>query len=126
MIDWADVRERLAFLTSWIPDGYRELLDPEAWWLILFVGLLLVLLTLAAGLRRVVRGLRWIFWGAWQRPVDWDAGYSEDLATLPPAPRLSRQRGTLAVYHVPARLRVVVLAPTRKGETVDARSAYAL
>jgi len=47
--------------------------------------------------------------------VDWDRELREDLATYGPAPALTGDR-LLTVYHVPVRVRLVVVAPAGKEE----------
>jgi hypothetical protein len=99
------IRDALAPLTDWIPPEVRDYLPPEGWWLVMLVLALTGLLFLAHALRRLRRSL--------QRPrrnVDWDQPLREVLADYPP-PARPPASGALLIYHVPVRLRLVVLAP---------------
>jgi hypothetical protein len=95
-------------LTDWIPADLRDRLPVEAWWGVLFGAALLVLVVLLLLMRGLFRGRR-------QRvsahQPEQDEG--EDLGQYPP---LVRPPGpnVATVYHVPARLRLVVVAPVGK------------
>ncbi len=107
-----ELRQKLAPLTDWIPGGLRDRLPVEGWWGILFgVALLgMVLLWLL---------LRGLMGGGQRKKVRVRAEEAgEDLGRYPP---LQRPPGAnvATVYHVPARLRLVVMAPVGKGMTID-------
>jgi hypothetical protein len=108
-----EIRERLAFLTEWIPDDIRAWAPEEAWWLALLTVALLGLLIVGMVLKAVLSALF-----CRRRPVtsDWEPELREDLLALPlpPGPAAA------CVYHVPARLRLIVVAPAGKGMHLDA------
>jgi hypothetical protein len=106
------VRTTLAPLTDWLPPDVRRLLPLEAWWLVLLIAALLGLLLAGHLLRALWRGL---FRGLFRRRrTAWDRGLRTPLEALAPAERTAGGVG-LSVYHMPARLRLVVLAPGGKG-----------
>jgi len=110
-----DLRLRLAFLTDWIPDDVRVWAPPEAWWLALLAASLLALLVVGMLLKAVLGAL---FRGKRQVTSDWEPELREDLLTLP----LPNSKTAASVYHVPARLRLIVVAPAGKGVTLDGAS----
>ena len=102
------IQERLQPLIDFLPDKVRDY-----WWAIYgFAALLIALMVLA-----LLRGLfRSVFGKGKAHQEDWAKKLREDLTTYPPPPgEPGKQR--LTVYHVPVRLRLVVLAPAGK-ETV--------
>ncbi len=116
-----EVRKALAPLTDWMPPEVRDLLPLEAWWSAMLVAALLGLL-LAAHL------LRGLWRGAFKRPrreVDWDKPLREVLAECPLPARPPGERELLA-YHVPVRVRLVVVAPGGKDVDVDPEAVEAL
>lgn len=104
------LRTSLKPLTDWIPEGMRSLLPVEVWWLILLgVGLLVLFL-----LFRMLRG------GPKKKPKrDWDRGQRVNLAECP-LPEKPAKEHVLAVYHVPVRVRLLVVAPSGTEVHVDA------
>jgi hypothetical protein len=111
------VREALRPLLDWIPEGLRGRLDVEVWALLLLVVALAVLVVVGTMLRRALRR---------RRPVrHWERDLREDLddCPLPVRPEGSR---VLLAYHVPVRLRLVVVAPAGKEGEVDATAVEKL
>jgi hypothetical protein len=101
------LRSVLESLTDWLPSPVRGWMPLEAWGVVFLTAGLAALLALGLALRGAVRGL----FGRGGPPADWDRGLREDLASCPVA---AQPVGgpTLTVYHLPAVLRLVVLAPT--------------
>jgi len=102
------LREMLQPLTSWIPPEIRDLAPVEVWWLVLLIVLLLVLILFATLLKQIGRAF-----ARKAKNRDWDKGFREDLDNLPMPVQPPGER-TLAVYHIPVRLRLVVVAPMGK------------
>src|SRR4051794_5105818 len=111
-----EIRDYLKPVTDVLPEGVQEFLEAGGWWLVLAIVVLIVLLVLA-GLLRVLR--RTLFGRRRRTVVDPDHGLYENLAECPLPIRspLDRQ---LTVYHLPVRLRLVVVAPPGTGLDVDA------
>jgi hypothetical protein len=105
-----EIRQKLAPLTDWIPPEYLDLLPLEAWWLIEAVVALAVLVILGTLARAMLRQL------PRRRPkIDWDRELREDLDALP----VAAGPALLTVYHIPARIRLLVVAPGGKGVVVQ-------
>jgi hypothetical protein len=104
-----EIRDLLAPLTDWIPPEIRAYLPVEGWWLVGLVVLLAVLVLIGYLLRAMLRGL------VRRRRGEWDRGLRQDLDSCPPA----NGPPSVCVYHVPAWLRLVVVAPGGKGMVVD-------
>ena len=102
-----ELRTALAPLTDRLPPGVRDWMPPEAWGVVFLTAALAVLLALGLALRAVLRRL----FGRPGPPGDWDRGLREDLQSCPVA---AQPVGgpTLTIYHLPAVLRLVVLAPS--------------
>jgi hypothetical protein len=116
-----EVRKALAPLTDWMPPEVRDHLDVEVWWLVFLVTALLALL-IAGHLLRAFR--RALF--RRRRPnIDFDRPLRLELdeCPVPAAPPGERQ---LLAYHLPVRLRVVVVAPGGKDIDVDAEAIESL
>src|SRR4051812_37595866 len=109
------IRNALAPLTDWIPDEYRGLMPAEAWWLGLLVAALVVLLLRG----RILRGRRRVLSKRRGREVDGDRPLRLVLEECPLPVRPPGQHALLA-YHMPVRLRLVVLAPGGKDADIDA------
>ncbi len=109
------VRSFLRPLTDWIPPDVRGLLDVEAWWLIELTAALLLLFLLGLLVRAVWRRL----FGRKRRKEEWDRNLRIVLDECP-LPVRPPGLQLLYVYHVPVRLRLVVLAPPGKDSEVDA------
>jgi hypothetical protein len=108
------LRAYLAPLTDWMPPALRNLLDVEVWWLIfLAIGLLLLLL-FGLLLRRLFRSL---FGRGAAR--DWEGERRENLDTCPLPTRPHGDR-ILYAYHLPVRLRLIIVAMPGKETDVDA------
>jgi hypothetical protein len=114
------LRAYLAPLTDWMPPALRNLLDVEVWWLIFLALALLVLLLLGLMLRRLWRAL-------FRRdPLrDWERERREDLEACPLPTRPPGDQ-ILYAYHLPVRLRLVIVAPPGKEGNVDATAVEKL
>jgi hypothetical protein len=110
------IKSTLEPLTRHLPAEVRDFLDGGGWWLVLGVLALLVLLLVWAVLKRLARAL---FGRRTGSADNWDEELDIDLADCPLPVRLPGDR-QLTVYHVPVRLRLVVLAPAGKDHRVDA------
>jgi hypothetical protein len=100
-----------------LPEGVRDF-----WWLVLGVLGLLALLILWFLLRAIFRAL----FGRRPAPAPaWDEDLTVNLADLPVPARPPGSR-RLTAYHVPARVRLVVLAPAGKEHVIDAGAAGVL
>jgi hypothetical protein len=103
-------------LTRHLPPEVRDFLNAGGWWPVLGVLALVALLLLWAVLRRLGRAL----FGRRARPSGgWDEELTIDLSECPLPVRPPGER-RLTVYHVPVRLRLVVVAPAGKEHKVDA------
>jgi hypothetical protein len=100
-----ELRQQLAPLTDWIPDPIRGYLPVQGWWLAEFAAALAVLVVVGY----IVRGFLRALWRGMvgQRRQEWDRGLRIHLDELP-APN---GMPSLCVYHVPAWVRLVVVAP---------------
>jgi hypothetical protein len=117
-----EVRKALAPLTDWIPPDLRGLVQVEVWWMLLLVAGLAVLLL--AG--HLVRALWRALFRRRRRPrKDWDRDLREDLDECPLPVRPPGER-VLTAYHLPVRLRLVVVAPGSKEVEVDATAVERL
>jgi hypothetical protein len=111
-----DLRTLLKPLTDWLPAELRDKLPVEAWWGILAVAAILVLVLLLLILRGIGRAL----FGRRAAPAP---PPDEDVIRLDEIPLpLSQAARKLWVYHLPARLRLVVAAPAGAQRDVDATS----
>jgi hypothetical protein len=103
-------------LTDWMPAELRDTLPVEAWWGI-FAGVAFVVLVL---LLLILRGIGRALFGR-RRPKE--EPREEDVIALDEIPLpLSQPVKKLWVYHLPARLRLVVVAPAGTQREVDATS----
>jgi hypothetical protein len=109
-----ELRSTLRPLTDWLPSNVRDLVAVEAWWLIFAVVGLVLLLIVGYVLRGMWRG---VFARKEPKP-DWDRELRIDLDQCPLPVRPPRER-MLTVYHLPVRLRLVVVAPGGKEVDVD-------
>jgi hypothetical protein len=115
------LRETLGPLTDWMPSQVRDLLGVEVWWLIFLAVALGLLLLLASVLRRLWRALF-----ARKKPAaDWERDLRQDLEECP-LPVRPPGAHALTVYHVPVRLRLVVVAPSGREGDVDATAVEKL
>ena len=111
-----EIQDYLKPITDALPEGVQEFLEAGGWWLVLAIVVLVVLLILAW----LLRGLKRTLFGRRKAPVeDADRGFHENLAEcpLPIRPPGDRQ---LTVYHLPVRLRLIIVAPPGTGLDVDA------
>ncbi len=116
-----EIKTALRPLTDALPQQGRDFLDGGGWWLVLgLVGLLAVLFLLA-----LLRGLWRLVFGRRKKDADWDRGLREDLGQcpLPVSPPADRR---LTVYHLPVRLRLVVVASAGKEDVIDATAVEQL
>jgi hypothetical protein len=106
-------------ITKELPPGVRDFLDGGGWWLVLGILGLIVLLILWLLVRALGRAL----FGRRPEPKpEWDEALVIHLADLPAPTRPPGSR-RLTVYHLPARLRLVVLAPAGKEHRIDPGAA---
>ncbi len=110
-----EIRQSLAPLTDWIPPEIRDRLPVESWWLLELVVVLLALVIAGYLLRAILRGL----FRFRHEDIDWDRRYRVDLDSCP----LANAPAGVSVYHVPAHLRLVVMAPGGKGVMVHPQTA---
>jgi hypothetical protein len=106
-------------LDEWVnqlPPGFRSFLNRGGWWLVGAIVVLVGLLIFFGLLRFVWRGI----FAARRRPfLESEREFEVNLAEclLSAAPPLERQ---LSVYHVPVRMRMVVVAPVGREADLDA------
>jgi hypothetical protein len=110
-----DIRTALRPLTDWMPAEIRDLLNVEVWWLIELTVALLLLLLIGMLLRALGRAL----FGRKPKKRDWDKELRIELRKCPLPVRPAGDR-RLFVYHLPVRLRLVVVAPRGMESHVDA------
>jgi hypothetical protein len=106
-----EIRLHLAPLTDWIPPEILVWMPVEGWWLLELVVFLAVLVIAGYLLRAVLRGM----FRRRRRNTDWDRRYRQDLDSCP----IPNGPPSACVYHLPARLRLVVVAPGGKGVVVE-------
>jgi hypothetical protein len=99
-----------------LPPEAHKFLDQGGWWLVAAVGVLAALAFLVALANRLRRR------SAAQRDALWERGLRENLAEYPPPPGKPGS-SRLLVVGVPARLRLVVLAPVGKLAQVNPDTA---
>jgi hypothetical protein len=112
------IRLALEPATDWIPEELRASLPVEGWWLVELVCLLAVVVAAGYLLRALLRRL----FASRRRDIDWDRPLREDLDSCP----LPNVPPAACVYHVPVRLRLVVVAPGGKGVDVPDDAVGAL
>jgi hypothetical protein len=110
-----ELRRALAPLTDWMPPTVRDLAPVEAWWLIMLAAALALLLMVGLLLRRAARAL----FVRKELPPNWERDLAEDLDECP-LPVRPWGDPVLTLYHLPVRLRLVILAPVGKEVEVDA------
>jgi hypothetical protein len=101
-----DFKKQLAPLTDALPPEVRDFLDAGGWWILLGLAALVVLLLLWAVVDRCLRAL---FRRRPRSLEEADHEFHENLADYPPPAPTNMRRLTL--YHLPVRLRLVVMAP---------------
>jgi hypothetical protein len=106
-----ELRRTLSPLTDWIPPDILAWLPVEACWLLELVVLLALLLLAGSFVRALWRAL----FRRRRRRSEWDRGLVQDLESCPNA----NGPHAVSVYHVPARLRLVIVAPGGKGVVVE-------
>lgn len=107
-----ELRERLSFLTDWVPDDVRQWAPDEIWWLAYLAAALAALLIVGTFLRAVFTLL---FHRKPPVTSEWEPDLREELSTLP----MPNTPAVASVYHLPARLRLVVVASAGKGVVLD-------
>jgi hypothetical protein len=100
-----DLKKRLTPLTDSLPPEMRDFLDAGGWWLVLGVVIVVLLLLLWALLDRSLRAL---FGRRLPSLEEADRAFHENLADYPPPAPEEAHR--LSLYHLPVRLRLVVMA----------------
>ena len=86
------------------PPEYRDLAPLWVWWLLYLIAFLAVILILGLVFKRIGKSFA-------RKPKvrDWDKGWRENLEECPMPIQPPNERA-LAVYHVPVRMRLVVVA----------------
>lgn len=110
-----ELRTRLSPLTDWMPPELRDRLDVEVWWLIFLCAALLLSLLLGLTLRGIFRGL----FRRRGNGQHWERDLRENLETCP-LPTRPPGDHILYAYHLPVRLRLVIVTAPGKGVEVDA------
>jgi len=113
-----EIRQRLAPLTDWIPDDIRPMVAVEVWWMVELVVVLFALLFVGLFIKAFWRAL----FKRRRKKVDWDRDYREDLEKCP----LANGPPCLWVYHVPVKLRLIVVAPQGHGNEVETDEVHTL
>jgi hypothetical protein len=110
------LKETLKTWAESLPQPVQDFLESGGWWAVLAVALLLFLWVGYAVVSRVFRA---VFRKRSTGVTDWDRDTREDLndCPLPVQPVGDRQ---LTVYHVPVRLRLIVIAPPGNDLIIDA------
>lgn len=104
-----EARRLLKPLTDWIPEETRKVVPIEVWWLLQLIALLAVLLILG----HILKGLGRLLFTRKGKERDWDKGFRVALEECP-VPVQPPGEQALSVYHVPVRVRLVVVAPLGK------------
>ena len=116
-----DFKRQLTPLTDSLPPEVRNFLDAGGWWIVLGIVALVLLLVLWAVVDRCVRAL------FRRRPPsleESDRKFYENLAAYPPPADMDVRR--LALYHLPVRLRLVVMAAIGTDPSLDEETALPL
>jgi len=111
-----DLKQMTRPLTERLPEEVRNFLEGGGGGLVLGILGLVFLLALSSALRRLVKLL---FRRARGAAADWDAPLRIDLAECP-LPVAAPGPFRLHIYHLPVRLRLVVVAPVGTEAFVDA------
>ena len=109
------LKNALEPLTRHLPPEVRDFLDGGGWWLVCGVLALAALLLAWAVLGRLARA---VFGRRGRSDADWDRELAINLEECPLPVRPPGER-RLTVYHVPVRLRLVVMAPAGKDHRLD-------
>jgi hypothetical protein len=112
-------------LQPWIkllPQGAQNVLNSGGWLLVAVFVALLVLFVLAWTMRAVFRAL---FGRRKTAPIDSDRDFTEDLFYCP-MPEGHPGVRRLTVYHLPVRIRLVVMAPLGREADLDATAVERL
>jgi len=118
LYEW--LKEVLKPLTEWIPPEYRDLAPPWVWWLLYLIALMAVLLLVGLICKRLGQAL-----ARRPRQRDWDKGWRENLEECPMPIQPPNERA-LSVYHVPVRVRLVVVAALGKEMQIRQQDVPAL
>ena len=116
-----ELEKSLAPVTDALPPGVRNFLDSGGWLLVLGMAALIVLLLVWGILDRVLRRL----FRRKLTPGDWAKELDEELASYPPLVRPAESK-RMTIYHLPVRLRLVVVAPAGSETRVDVENVNAL
>lgn len=116
------IKQFLKPVTDALPAEVRHCLDAGGWWAVLGVAALLALWVGWAVLRRLGRAL---FGSRAEPKVDHERDLREDLDECPLPVRPPGEH-CLTVYHIPVRLRLVIVAPSGTARDVDATAVEKL
>ncbi len=109
-----ELKKALSPVTDSLPQEVRNFLDAGGWWVVLAVVALVILLLLWALIEWIGRAL---FGRRSVSLEDLEINFPEILAGYVPPPSGGARR--LTVYHLPARLALVVLAPAGTEAALD-------
>ncbi len=116
-----DLKKALSPISDSLPKEVRDFLDAGGWWLVLAVVALALLLLMWALLERIGRAL---FGRRSASLGDFEGDFQEFLAGYSAPTAAGKRR--LTVYHLPARLALVVLAPAGTEVGLDGAAAEVL
>jgi hypothetical protein len=100
-----ELKRQMTAVADSLPTAVRDFLEGGGWWIVLAVVVLVLLLLLWAV---VDRSLRALFRRRLPTLEEADREFRENLADYPPPERAAAPR--LSLYHLPVRLRLVVMA----------------
>lgn len=100
-------------IIQWLPPGVRNLIPAEGWRYVLLILALVLLFLLGKSIQLLSRALK-----QQKKDSEWDDPMRIRLESCP-LPAHSPSENRLAVYHVPVRIRLVVVAPVGKAEPMQ-------
>ncbi len=112
-----ELKARLGPYVEWLPPGGRDFLDGGGWWVVLGVAALLAFALLMLTVR-LIEALGGALFGRREDHADLERRLQLDLEGCPP-PQTPWGDPHLACYHLPVRLRLVVIASPGKDDRVD-------
>jgi hypothetical protein len=113
-----DFKRLMTPLTDSLTPGMRDFLDAGGWWIVAGLAALVLLLVLWAA---VDRSLRRLFRHRPRSLEEADREFHENLADYPPPAPVGARRLTL--YHLPVRLRLVVMAAIGADKAIEQGTA---